>query len=192
MDPITTDLQEKRNALARQIQQWCEVQLAYTPLIATLLVVNDTSDSGSPLVETTKSIPLHLPSTVSASLRLDPTIAAKLNVSGTGNKPNTHMRTLHNQMTNKMDQTANCYRAARAMLYALDPTGGDWKEHLHVLNKNNIRGPGKDPDNPTSKGRYEPSWIWLVARVGAGDVGDESEESLNEALRAEWAKSMAR
>ena len=52
----------------------------------------------------------------------------KLNISGTGNKPNTQMRTLHNRMMNKVDRSANRYITVRNALLSLDPTGGDWKD----------------------------------------------------------------
>ena len=62
----------------------------------------------------------------------------KLNVSGTGNKPNTRMRTLHTRMMNKIDRTANSYIATSTALLSLDPTGGDWKDQLCELDKKKI------------------------------------------------------
>ena len=116
----------------------------------------------------------------------------KLNVSGTGNKPNTRMRTLHNRMMNKVDRSANRYIAARNALLSLDPSGGDWKDRLRELNKKtDIRGPGRDPDDLTSKGRYEISWIWTVTRP-VNNTLEESEEALNASLRPEWTKAKAR
>jgi hypothetical protein len=118
----------------------------------------------------------------------------KLNVSGAGNKPNTRMRTLHNRMMNKVDRSANRYISARRALLSLDPTGGDWKDRLCELDKqSDIRGPGRDPDDPTSKGRYEISWIWTVFRPVNNTPDDsESEEVLNASLRSEWTKAKAR
>jgi hypothetical protein len=131
----------------------------------------------------------------------------KLNVSGAGNKPNTRMRTLHNCMMNKVDRSANRYIAARSALLSLDPLGGNWKDRLRVLDKkNDICGPGRDPDDLTSKGRYtlsssslplnlqsEISWIWTVTRP-VNNSPDESEDSeaLNTSLRPEWTKAKAR
>ena len=223
----SADVQEKRNSLAHRIQQWREVQFAYTPTVATLLV-SDLANSGlpSPSFETPESTNLFLPSSLPSRLRDNPTIKKiaakelrlriaqaddsladirrlrrlitgltnfkKLNVSGTGNKPNTRMRTLHNRMMNKIDRSANRYIAARRALLSLDPTGGDWKERLQELDKKkDIRGPGRDPDDPTSKGRYEISWIWSVSRP-INNTADESEEVLNTSLRPEWTKAKAR
>ena len=223
----SADVQEKRNSLAHRIQQWREVQFAYTPTVATLLV-SDLANSGlpSPSFETPESTNLFLPSSLPSRLRDNPTIKKiaakelrlriaqaddsladirhlrrlitgltnfkKLNVSGTGNKPNTRMRTLHNRMMNKIDRSANRYIAARRALLSLDPTGGDWKERLQELDKKkDIRGPGRDPDDPTSKGRYEISWIWSVSRP-INNTADESEEVLNTSLRPEWTKVKAR
>jgi hypothetical protein len=225
----SADVQEKRNSLAHRIQQWREVQFAYTPTVATLLVSDlANSDLPSPSFEKPESTDLLLPSSLPSKLRDNPTIKKiaakelrlriaqaddaladirrlrrlitgltnfkKLNVSGTGNKPNTRMRTLHNRMMNKVDRTANRYIAARRALLSLDPTGGVWKDRLRELDKKkDIRGPGRDPDDPTSKGRYEISWIWTVSRPVNNTPDDsESEEVLNASLRSEWTKAKAR
>jgi hypothetical protein len=223
----SADVQEKRNSLAHRIQQWREIQLAYTPTVATLLVSNLTnSDLPSPSFENPESTNLFLPSSLPSKLRDNPTIKKiaakelrlriaqaddaladirrlrrlitgltqfkKLNVSGTGNKPNTRMRTLHNRMMNKVDRSANRYITARTALLSLDPTGGNWKDRLQELDKKkDIRGPGRDPDDLSSKGRYEISWIWTVTRP-VNNTPDESEEALNTSLRPEWTKAKAR
>ena len=89
----------------------------------------------------------------------------KLNVSGTGNKPNTWMLDLYNRIDYKLQRAANQYRIAYAALMALDPNGS-WREHLKELNPVDIRGPRRDPDHPedakTSSGRFILSWMWLV------------------------------
>jgi hypothetical protein len=225
----SANVQEKRNSLAHRIQQWREVQLAYTPTVATLLVSNLTN-SELPLAsfESPESTNLFLPSSLPPELRDNATFKKiadkefrlriaqaddsladirrlrrlitgltnfkKLNVSGAGNKPNTRMRTLHNRMMNKVDRSANRYIAARSALLSLDPSGGNWKERLRELDKKkDIRGPGRDPDDQTSKGRYEISWIWTVTRP-VNNSPDESEDSeaLNTSLRPEWTKAKAR
>ena len=225
----SADVQEKRNSLAHRIQQWREVQLAYTPTVATLLVSNLTN-SELPLAsfESPESTNLFLPSSLPPNLRDNATIKKiadkefrlriaqaddsladirrlrrlitglinfkKLNVSGAGNKPNTRMRTLHNRMMNKVDRSANRYIAARSALLSLDPSGGNWKDRLRELDKKkDIRGPGRDPDDPTSKGRYEISWIWTVTRPvnNSPDLSEDS-EALNTSLRPEWTKAKAR
>ena len=225
----SADVQEKRNSLAHRIQQWREVQLAYTPTVATLLVSNLTN-SELPLAsfESPESTNLFLPSSLPPNLRDNATIKKiadkefrlriaqaddsladirrlrrlitglinfkKLNVSGAGNKPNTRMRTLHNRMMNKVDRSANRYIAARSALLSLDPSGGNWKDRLRELDKKkDIRGPGRDPDDPTSKGRYEISWIWTVTCPvnNSPDLSEDS-EALNTSLRPEWTKAKAR
>lgn len=224
----SANIQEKQNSLAHRIQQLCEVQLAYTPNITTLLV-SDLTNSELPSLsfETPESTNLFLPSSLPPKLRDNTTIKKiadkelrlriaqaddsladirhlrrlitgltnfkKLNVSGAGNKPNTRMRTLLNRMMNKIDRSANRYIIARRALLSLDPSGGNWKDRLHKLDKKkDIRGPGRDPDDLTSKGQYEISWIWTVTRP-VNNSPDESEDSeaLNTSLQPEWAKAKA-
>jgi len=55
------DLQEKRNTLACRIQQWREVQLAYMPSVATL-VVRSTTSSNELEGNLAENVPLYLPS----------------------------------------------------------------------------------------------------------------------------------
>ncbi|KAM6492909.1 hypothetical protein JOM56_011043 [Amanita muscaria] len=66
-----------------------------------------------------------------------------LNVSGTGNKPNTRMRTLFDRFNLRTQSCANCYRAAWKALRALDPDGS-WRTRLQELHDRDVRGPGKD------------------------------------------------
>jgi hypothetical protein len=64
------DIQERRTTLYRRIQQWREVQLAYTPIVATLIAA-DGSVSLDPLelIEQAELLPLHLPSGLPSHLR---------------------------------------------------------------------------------------------------------------------------
>ena len=226
------DFQEKRTTLYRRIEQWRQVQIVYTPAVASLLVKPSSSSSGDKAVlDTFKSPeyqPLFLPSSIPTPLnqRNDIKVLAekecrlrvaqadealsdirrgrrtitglnqfkKFNISGAGNKPNTRMRMLYNRVTNKISRAAERYCAARGALLNLQPEGGDWSNRLRNLEKVDIRGPGKATDdlNPVPKGRYEPSWIWLVPRVSDGDVDDETEVKFDESLRAGWAKTLAR
>jgi hypothetical protein len=113
----------------------------------------------------------------------------KLNVSGTGNRPNTRMWALFTRFNHKITRYAEKYRAAHGALTRLDPNG-DWCDRLRPLGPNDVRGPGKDTNE--SHSRYEPSWIWLVPRITtAPDMGG-SEEQLDNSMEVEWAKSMAR
>lgn len=114
----------------------------------------------------------------------------KLNVAGTGNKPNTRIRSLYNRFHHKTQRCTERYRAAFTALSNLDPNG-TWCSRFRVLRTKDISGPGKDDDG-TSNGRFEPSWIWLVPRVeSAPDMG-ESEGHLDDSMGPEWAKSQAR
>ena len=119
----------------------------------------------------------------------------KLNVSGTGNKPNTHLITLYKCFNNKTKRFAQRYRTAWQALRILDPDG-TWSTRLKELRDIDIRGPGKDLDDTcSSNSRYEPSWIWLVPRVSSESNNPEGgmhEEEFNDHMRVEWAKARAR
>ncbi|KDR76587.1 hypothetical protein GALMADRAFT_67342 [Galerina marginata CBS 339.88] len=119
----------------------------------------------------------------------------KLNVSGTGNKPNTRMLGSYSQIEHKLQRAANRYRVAYTALMALDPDG-KWRECLKELKPTDLRGPGRDPENledsKTSNGRFTPSWIWLVPRPPQEKGDDQTEEEFNDTMRAEWAQTRAR
>lgn len=70
------DLQEKRNALYRRIIQWREVQLAYMPAVASLLLKSGvlvvSTDDETVSSELAETFPLHLPSSLPPSLRQTP------------------------------------------------------------------------------------------------------------------------
>ena len=218
------DVQEQRNALHRLIQTWREVQLAYTPHVASLI------SQTPPLTETTTStltlaenIPLFLPSSLPPDIRALPELEAicqmelrlrepqaddalaeirhhrrviqglwqfkRLNVSGTGNRPNTRMLNLYKRFNGKTERAAAKYHSARKALAVLDP-GGLWSERLRELNKKDISGPGRDPeDTTTTNSSYEPSWIWLIPRAS---VAEMEENEFNENMQVEWVKARAR
>ena len=218
------DVQEKRNALHRLIQTWREVQLAYTPHVASLI------SQTPPLTETTTStltlaenIPLFLPSSLPPDIRALPELEAicqmelrlrepqadyalaeirhhrrviqglwqfkRLNVSGTGNRPNTRMLNLYKRFNGKTERAVAKYHSARKALAVLDP-GGLWSERLRELNKKDISGPGRDPeDTTTTNSSYEPSWIWLIPRAS---VAEMEENEFNENMQVEWVKARAR
>ena len=227
------DLQEKRNGLLRQIQNWREVQLVYTPHVASLLSQVQVPETDMHLAtvppETLpENIPLHLPSSLPTSIRTLPELREvgqlerrlrephaddalaevrrqrriiqglwqfkRLNVSGTGNKPNTQMIGLYRRFDDKTKRAAEKYRVAWRALRVLDPDG-PWSSRLKELKDVDISGPGKDPnDTSTSNSRYEPSWIWLVPRAtepGSTEAG-MGEEEFNDSMRVEWANARAR
>lgn len=114
----------------------------------------------------------------------------KVNLAGMGNRPNTKSQTIYNRMSNQVDRAANKYRRARSALLILDPDGA-WQGELRELRKEDIRGPGKGPDEEKkSNGRFEPSWIWLTVRAAKSTTPTEHE--FNESMRVEWAKQRAR
>lgn len=223
-------LQERRTGLLRQIHNWREVQLIYTPHVAPLLAQappENNAHSGSVPPETlAENIPLFLPSSLPTHLRtlaeLDEICQLErrlrepqasdalsevrrhrrviqglwqfkhLNAAGAGNKPNTRMVTLYKCFDNKTKRAAQKYRVAWRALSILDPNGS-WSSRLKELKEEDIRGPGKDLNDPSTS-RYVPSWIWLVPRVSESSNSETSlgEEEFNDSMRVEWAKARAR
>jgi len=111
----------------------------------------------------------------------------KINISGTGNRPNTRMLGTNNKINRKLARAIHMYRTARVALLVLDPDG-DWCGELKELRQEDIRGPGKEADE--SNGRYVMSWIWMTRKPDNSGVGTEAE--FNESMRVEWTKTRAR
>jgi len=215
--------------LHRQIQNWREVQLIYTPQVSYLLSQTeqppetDVNMALSPSEIIPENIALYLPSSLPHHLRSLPALREicllekrlrepqaddalsdvrrqrrviqglwqfkKLNISGTGNKPNTRLINLYKQFDKKTKRFAEKYRTAWQALRSLDPNGS-WAIRLKELKDSDIRGPGKDVNEVTTSSRYELSWIWLVQR--SIEAGICEEEEVSESMRAEWAKTRAR
>ena len=125
----------------------------------------------------------------------------KVNISGTGNQPNTRMRSLFNRFNHRMRQSVLRYRAARSALLTANLEGDQWEDRLKDLKDSDVRGPGKDDfylqepgkaNYGASKGRYEMSWIWLVPKPKSEVDTNSSEQVFDEGLRVEWSKSQAR
>ncbi|KAF8333820.1 hypothetical protein F5887DRAFT_892938 [Amanita rubescens] len=118
-----------------------------------------------------------------------------VNVSGTGNRPNTRMLESYKQINYKLQWAVHRYRIAYRALLALD-SDGSWSKQLKELRSDDIQGPGRNPDDPldskTTKGRFEASWIWRVPRSPAETAGNQTEEEFNKSLLAEWAQTRAR
>ena len=115
----------------------------------------------------------------------------KVNISGTGNQPNTRMRSLFNRFNHRMRQSVLRYRTARSALLTANFGGQNWEDRLKDLKDSDVRGPGKDDfyfqepgkaNYGTSKGRYEISWIWLVPKSQSEVETNSSEEVLDEGL----------
>ena len=226
------DLQDKRNALLRLIQNWHEPQLVYTPHVALLVLRAQSPKTNttvpSPLAPETlpENIPLFLPSSLPAHIRSLPELKEIcalerclrepqaddalaevchqrwviqglwlfkcLNISRTGNLPNTRMITLYKCFNKKTEQAAKKYRSAWRALSVLDP-GGSWSTRFKELKKEHIGGPGKDPED-ASNSCYEPSWIWLVPCVVDPSNAETTigEDEFKETMRVEWSKARAR
>lgn len=113
-----------------------------------------------------------------------------LNVSGTGQKPNTRIRNLYDKFKDKTHVAAMRYRAAYSVLPVLQPNG-EWSTRLRPLADKDIRGPGDDDDSrPLGEGHREVSWIWRVARQAS--TGNNEDEEVDECMRIEWMKTRAR
>ena len=111
----------------------------------------------------------------------------KINISGTGNRPNTRVLATYKRLSLKLTRVAHEYRTACRALQVLDPDG-DWQEELKELRNEDISGPGRDPDE--SNGRFVMSWIWLTQKAGNANIGTEAD--FNETMRVEWTKARAR
>ena len=62
-----------------------------------------------------------------------------------------------------------------------------------MLTDKDVSGPGRDHDSDSTNSRYEPSCIWLMARVNISSTNMAmGEEKFNESMRVEWAKTRAR
>lgn len=219
------DIQEKRASLLRQINNWRQTQIIYTPHAAVLIAASVVLDeNGVPRTENAENVPLYLPSALPADviasepmkricgmeLRLRKASAndalfeirrgrrnvtklwkhKKVNVSGTGNRPNTRMLTMYTRLNNKIDRAANKYRRARTSILALQ-ADDPWLNEYQELRREDIRGPGKDPDDlKTTNGRFEESWIWLAQRKGKNAKSEEAK--YQDDMRVEWVKSRAR
>ena len=227
------DLQDKRNALSRLIQNWREVQFVYIPHVATLLLQPQSPPdptASSPPGVLAENIPLFLPSSLPPHIRALPELKEicklerrlrepqaddaladvrrqrriiqglwvfkRLNVSGTGNRPNTRMLSLYQRFNNKTDRAAQKYRVAWRALSILDPDGS-WSRRLKELKSKDVSGPGRDPDDATaSNSRYQLSWIWLVQNATHSSPTQSEthigEDEFNHSMRVEWAKARAR
>ena len=118
----------------------------------------------------------------------------QINISGTGQRANTRIRTMYNKFQGKVKLAAKRYREAYKSLTSLD-VGGAWSVALRPLYDEDIRGPGKDNEDIVDprQGRHEISWIWLVPSV----TPSEQECSPNstefvDGTRVEWTTAKAR
>ncbi|PPQ92105.1 hypothetical protein CVT25_008038 [Psilocybe cyanescens] len=92
-------------------------------------------------------------------------------MSGTGNRPNTRLLTTYKGLSCKVTRAAHKYRMAVAALRILDPEG-EWREELKELRREDICGPGKDPEE--SNGHYVMSWIWATQKADTTTLTTEA------------------
>jgi len=116
-------------------------------------------------------------------------------LAGEGTKTQTKSQGVMRTVQERIDRAVQRYRAARAALLCLDPSGS-WQELYRVLEDRDNRGPGKELiEKTTSDGQYTLSWIWLSnPSATAGDLVQStiSPDEVNEDMRVEWAQCMAR
>lgn len=103
-------------------------------------------------------------------------------VSGPGQKANMRALNLLVRFRTKFTRCAERYRAARAALEVLDPTG-DWQDYFRPLSDSDIQGPnGKSPKDGVAgnskaskrlrgagEGVRQLSWIWRVQHTAKSE-----------------------
>lgn len=118
-----------------------------------------------------------------------------IHIAGTGQRPVTrHLTTVHT-IDNRITRAVHRYRDARDAMRSLDPRG-EWKKEFHELKDEDNRGPGRESDDSIlGEGSFVVSWIWLApgatSRTVAADTPISIEE-VNEGMRVEWARTLAR
>jgi PAS domain-containing protein len=113
----------------------------------------------------------------------------------------------------RISRFASLYRCAHQALVALDPSGQitSWTGRLHELNDADIRGPGREENEP-SEGRTVSSWIWSIHKIPQPLDGSRPDDDTNTSdpetsdlsqraasgeevavsIRAHWARCQAR
>ncbi|TFK79910.1 hypothetical protein K466DRAFT_605772 [Polyporus arcularius HHB13444] len=120
----------------------------------------------------------------------------RLNVSGTGQRANTRIRSLYARFEAKIRRSVLRYRAARVAMEALDPQG-EWAVQFKILHDGDVKGPGRE-DDAASEGRHETSWIWLTpssvtsVSSAADPTKPMSPSEFSESMRVEYARFKAR
>lgn len=194
---------ERRAALHRRILNWQHIQTFYMPAVSKLRANQFIEDSS---ITPTEDIPLYLPSGCHTLTVIPDDLLAMekrirvaqaedalvelrrlLRISsglwqykrtqiGPSQRAGTRARSLISRFTDKVNHSANRYRAARHALLALD-AGGEWAQRLRELKAEHVKGPRRD-DNDESEGRRELSWIWMIR--SQVEVNDLTAEELGE------------
>lgn len=72
----------------------------------------------------------------------------------------TRSRSVFEGLEMRIAQVCSRYREARVALLRLHPSGG-WTPFFKELKKEDVRGPGREYNEP-SESRFIPSWIWTL------------------------------
>lgn len=233
------EFQERQNTLRQRIDSWRQIQSSYMPTISQSQISELDTTATPP-----EKICLFLPSQIPPSpeiiglrekeerLRLAQADDAltelkrllritmglwtyKWQQLGPSQRANTRARALISRYKEKVNRTADRYRAARVALLNLDPNG-NWLVRLRELKPEDIKLPRKEDPNE-GEGKFEVSWIWMVQReagptgtdISSTEVGDSKyilchlinfhefqgvcyNTNALPGLRVEWARSRAR
>ncbi|KAJ2924239.1 hypothetical protein H1R20_g12855, partial [Candolleomyces eurysporus] len=214
------DLEDKRTALRRRINQWREVQLVYAPCVVTQLPNSDESE-GLALNTPAENIPLLLPSALPPSLQVSVSLLVekecKLREAQCDDALGEIRRqrriltglvqfkklNLAGQGNKPNTRVCSLYNRIQTKITKAETrynvaraalatldANGAWSSRLHVLKPEDIHGPGKDPED-ISNGRFIMSWIWLIPRARSEGPDELKGKDLDESLRVEWVKSRA-
>lgn len=176
----------KRTALDCDIQAWRVMQLVHTPCVS--MLDTDSRSANVNAEDIPLLLPSALPEALHDSIKdavktekqlgeaqADDALNEirrqrrllysvyqfkKLNVSGTGNKPNTRICSIFERVNVKIQWQVARYRVAYGILLTLDPQGL-WTLRLCELADTDVRGPGREAGD-TRNSYFEPSWIWLT------------------------------
>jgi hypothetical protein len=195
---------QKRKVLYQRLRKWHNIQAIYMPQISLLL--EQDADEGHALQP--ERISLYLPSGTPTKLSPSEDLVKKetrlriaqaadaldelwrlLRVTlglweykytqlGPSQRAGTRARSMISRFWEKIDRTAERYRAARNALLVLHPTGS-WSRQFLELKPEDVKGPIRG-EGDTSEGRRVLSWIWLLPS-GSGTVHtNASEEEIGE------------
>lgn len=92
---------------------------------------------------------------------------------GPGVAANTRMQNAIANHNAKALLDAERYRAARAAMLAMDPTGG-WQRRLKELNPEDIKPPLRAQGE--TEGRRELTWIWRVPRITSTELEEDDDD----------------
>ncbi|KAJ8495692.1 hypothetical protein ONZ45_g12749 [Pleurotus djamor] len=205
----TAALQERQNALARQITTWRRSQALAMPSIHVehppsldperipLLLPSSFPPSPTLQILQGKESCLHLAQLHDSIIEIRRLLRIKASLreykyskADHSQSSQTRTQAVVNRFQGKIAVVADCYRATRKALLKLDPQGS-WLGCYPELQNEDITFPKRQPTD--QKNSREVSWIWR--RLSSRDRPDttaSSDPETSEALRIEWMKSHAR